>query len=459
MAPQPMASPTAGARLLAEFLGTFVLTFTVGCNVLLKTPVWGGMSVACGLMVVVQGLAGISGAHFNPAVSLASAVNRALGGHGLIPLQALKYSLVQMVAGIAAAWCASMMCHKNFDLAPSPGFGLWQAGLCEFLYAFMLCLVVLCMHLAAAAGPTDAFGVAIGFVMVAGIYGAGPISGGFFNPAISLGIDVAGYASGFGWCLAYLVFQLLGGVAAAFLFKVVRNEETGGLRRGLVPELTSEFVGTYVLVLTLGLNVLAKSPAEALSVGAALACMTYAFSGVSGANFNPAVTLAVLVSSRSPRGTARKTGGQACMAMGVQLLAGILGAMTYSAVYLGGSFRLGPGSHLANWDAVVAVEFVFTFLLCYVFLCTTLSEATASPPMHGLAIGLCATLGMVAAKFFAAGALNPAISVGVVAAHRFGDSGLFAAGAFSVTQLFAGVVAASVFKATHKVDMETKVEY
>lgn len=61
---------------MAEFLGTFMLTFTVGCNVLLKSAVWGGISIACMLMVAVYGLAGISGAHFNPAVSISLATCR-----------------------------------------------------------------------------------------------------------------------------------------------------------------------------------------------------------------------------------------------------------------------------------------------------------------------------------------------------------------------------------------------
>ena len=60
----------------------------------------------------------------------------------------------------------------------------------------------------------------------------------------------------------------------------------------------SEFVGTYFLVLTVFLNVTGASPAGGLSIAASLMCMIYALGSVSGANFNPAVTLALLITGK-----------------------------------------------------------------------------------------------------------------------------------------------------------------
>jgi len=61
----------------------------------------------------------------------------------------------------------------------------------------------------------------------------------------------------------------------------------------------SEFLGTYFLVLTVGLNVLGKSPAGAFSIAASLMCMIYSLADVSGAHFNPAVTIAIAATKRN----------------------------------------------------------------------------------------------------------------------------------------------------------------
>merc|ERR1719190_266894 len=103
--------------------------------------------------------------------------------------------------------------------------------LCEFLYTFMLCFVVL--NVAASkkekvkkeGEKSQYFGLAIGFVIVAGAYGPGAISGGCFNPAVAIAIDTSSIGKGFGWCLVYTVFELLGAVAAVGAFKAVRPEE------------------------------------------------------------------------------------------------------------------------------------------------------------------------------------------------------------------------------------------
>merc|ERR1719238_46844 len=71
------------------------------------------------------------------------------------------------------------------------------------------------------------FGLSIGYVIIAGAYGAGAISGGCFNPAVAFGIDVSSAHLGFGACLAYTVFELLGAALAAITFMAVRPEDFG----------------------------------------------------------------------------------------------------------------------------------------------------------------------------------------------------------------------------------------
>merc|ERR1712054_568181 len=180
------------------------------------------------------------------------------------------------------------------------------------------------------------YGLAIGFVIVAGGYGAGAISGGCFNPAVALGIDVSSAGLGFGWGFAYAGYELLGAALAAGAFRVVRPDEFGGSPDyTLGTKLVSEFIGTFFLVLTVGLNVLGKSPGPVFSIAASLMCMIYALGNCSGAHFNPAVTLAILASGRN-----LITAGEAAAYMGVQILGGICASFTYAAMYHGATFAL-----------------------------------------------------------------------------------------------------------------------
>merc|ERR1711957_463806 len=321
-----MGEDSMSAKCLAEFVGTFMLILTVGCNVLTGNPVWGVTSIACTLMVSIYALGGVSGANFNPAVSLALGIAKKLEWKDVG-----IYMGCQTAGGISAGLVYSLVL-KSFNLAPTPGFAWWQAGLAELLYTFMLCFVVLNVACSKKhADQNQFYGLAIGFVVIAGGYGAGHISGGCFNPAVAWGIDVSSAGIGFGWCLAYTAFELVGAVAAALLFKACRPGEGSGedppegFKYELGPRLVSEFIGTYMLVLTVGLNVIGGSKAPVFSIAASLMCMIFALGSCSGAHFNPAVTVAILLSGRGKISSA-----DVGKYIGAQLVGGILGSMTYA---------------------------------------------------------------------------------------------------------------------------------
>merc|ERR1719401_1678671 len=171
----------------------------------------------------------------------------------------------------------------------------------------MLCFVVLSCAYADRSTSTDSSPqfppVAIGFVLIAGAYGAGAISGGCFNPAIALAIDVSSAGLGFGWSIAYIGHEFVGAAIAGVFYRFCRPGEFENCNDPVLKRdgedirlsmLLSEFLGTFILTVTVGLNVLAKSPSGPWSIGAALMCMIYALGDVSGAHFNPAVTLAVM---------------------------------------------------------------------------------------------------------------------------------------------------------------------
>jgi len=184
--------PALPSKCAAEFVGTFLLVFTVGCNVLGNTVVWAGVSIAFMLMVAIYAFGGVSGGNFNPAVSVALGITKNMGGPGMDWATVGVYTLVQLIAGICAGMCYLALFGYSFNLSPSKGHGALEAGLCETLYTFMLCFVVLNVAVAKAnAGKFQFYGLAIGFVVIAGAYGAGTVSGGCFNPAVAFGIDVS----------------------------------------------------------------------------------------------------------------------------------------------------------------------------------------------------------------------------------------------------------------------------
>merc|ERR1719409_2503527 len=368
-----MAAAPDSAKYLSEFVGTYLLVFTVGCNVLGGSAVWAATSIACVLMVSIYALGAVSGANFNPAVSLALALSDKLSWKDFG-----VYCAVQLFAGICAGFSYFALFGKVFNLAPGAGFGWWEAMLVEVLYTFMLCFVVLNVAATKANDGNQFFGLAIGFVIIAGGYAGGGVSGGAFNPAVAFGIDVPSAGLGFGWSFAYLAYELIGAALAAGLYRVVHPEEYApGATATLGVKCCSEFIGTFFLVLTVGLNVLGKSPAGAWSIAASLMCMIYALGAVSGAHFNPAVTLAIFLSGRGKSGGASEVGAY----MATQILAGVIAAFTYVAIYKGDTFPLQPGKGYSHGEAAMA-EIVFTFVLCFVVLSVATSK-DASSQMFG----------------------------------------------------------------------------
>eukprot|EP00747_Dinoflagellata_sp_TGD_P060713 gnl/TRDRNA2_/TRDRNA2_152157_c3_seq14.p1 gnl/TRDRNA2_/TRDRNA2_152157_c3~~gnl/TRDRNA2_/TRDRNA2_152157_c3_seq14.p1 ORF type:complete len:478 (-),score=100.72 gnl/TRDRNA2_/TRDRNA2_152157_c3_seq14:117-1469(-) len=437
-------------KYLAEFVGTFLLVFTVGCNVLSGSPVWAATSIACVLMVSIYALGGISGANFNPAVSFT------LGLSNKLPWMDVGiYSITQIVAGIVAGFAYSGLMGDKFFIAPTKGFSWWQAGIAETLYTFMLCFVVL--NVAASkkhAGKNQFYGLAIGFVIVAGGYGAGHISGGCFNPAVAFGIDTSFFGIDFwlGYALPYTFFELLGAGIAAGLYVVVRPDDFDASveEYPLSAKLCSEFLGTYMLVLTVGLNVLGGSPAAAFSIAAALMCMIFALGSCSGAHFNPAVTVAIILSGRD-----KCTINDGAAYIGVQLVGGVCGALTYVAVEGGKSFPLGPGAAY-GWAAASAAEIIFTFVLCFVVLSVATVKNSLSE-FFGLAIGSCVTVGGYAIGAVSGGSLNPAVSVGISTGALRDHTGAFwHCAAYTVLELIGAGIAVGVFRICYAAEYEVQ---
>merc|ERR1719160_1144786 len=167
------------------------------------------------------------------------------------------YMATQVVSGICASLTYLWLQGSAFNLSPGAGFGGAGAAVVEIAYTFMLCFVVL---RAAVSKMNPADNEYFGFVIVAGGYGAGWISGGAFNPAVAIGIDVASAGQGVYYCLLYTVFEFIGAALAVGAHMLVENSSPIG-KTGA--NFVSEFIGTFFLVLTVGLNVIGGSAAPA----------------------------------------------------------------------------------------------------------------------------------------------------------------------------------------------------
>merc|ERR1719231_1968160 len=175
--------------------------------------------------------------------------------------------------------------------------------------------------------------------------------------------------------------------------------------------------------------------------------MIYALGSVSGAHFNPAVTLAIVLAGRD-----KCPPGDAGAYVGAQLAGGVAAAYTYAGMHHGRTFALAPVAPY-DWHAALAGEFVFTFVLCFVVLsvATTKSFTMKDQQNHvfGLAIGSCVTAGGYAIGGVSGGSLNPAVSTGISAARIIGGGHFYNCLIYSAAEIAGAGVAALVFMCTH----------
>ena len=200
----------------------------------------------------------------------------------------------------------------------------------------------------------------------------------------------------------------------------------------------TEFIGTFFLVLTVGLVVLSEAPLGAVAIGSVLMVMVYMGGHVSGGHYNPAVSLAAGVS-----GKLRKR--ELLPYWISQLVGAIVAAIAVRAI-IGRTFAPAPGSD-ASTLAALMVELLFTFALCLVVLNTATHPKTKGNSYYGLAIGFTVLVGAIAGGGISGGAFNPAVGVGPILVHSMaGDGGYSDLLLYIVGPLMGGFLAAVVFR-------------
>jgi aquaporin Z len=160
-------------------------------------------------MVMVYMGGHVSGAHYNPAVTIAVRLRGAME-----PSDVLPYLAAQLVGALTAAATVFLLTGATFAPAPGAGAAVGQVLLGEAIVTFLLALVVLNVATAPSTKGNSFYGLAIGLTVTAGAYGIGPISGGAFNPAVSIGPSVMGALAG-GESVLDIWLYILGPVAGA----------------------------------------------------------------------------------------------------------------------------------------------------------------------------------------------------------------------------------------------------
>lgn len=480
------------ARYLAEFIGTYILVIVLACNDVVgeasnlfsaqanvaQIPLYAAGAVTA----LTYSLYNVSGAHLNPAVSVAFGI----AGEMTWKMVGI-YLALQFLAALLGTFTFAVIFQVTLHNSKSGDYDWAQAGLTEVLFSTMFCFVFLNAAASKKNKDSQHYGLAVGLALLAAACAGGHINDSFLNPAVHLGWATAGMYrhSGSPAGVVFILLDFIGAVIAAAMFQVCHSGEKAPAvaRRAL-----AEGVGTFYLVLVVGLSTAPGATVAAagrvvqsmIALCAVLASMIFALADVSGAHFNPAVTIAVMTSAVGRRSAAHVPGTEMdCpIYIAVQLAAGVLGAAVCSFVEHGHTAPLPWGQEFA-WLAIAIAEGLFTMLLVFVVLsmsadpvgqeedgmpltmegndrsydgaAAATSElgscargAPESQEYAGLAVGMAAVTGGVAVGGISGGLLNPALAAGI-AFTRGGQDQLAQCCTYAGSQLAGGVLAAGLF--------------
>jgi aquaporin Z len=215
------------AKYVTEFVGTFIFLSVIA----LSGPIGALAPLAIGsvLMVMVYMGGHISGAHYNPAVSLGLFLREKIGLDDLI-----AYWGVQLLAGVAAFSFGWGLSGHTSGIKPGPGVTNFQALSAEVVFTTALLLVILNVAATKETEGNSFYGLAIGFTVAVGAFAVGPISGGAFNPAVGFGATFAAAAfAGGSW--AHLWLYILGPALGAAIAAAIHVLQIAGLEQGEAP--------------------------------------------------------------------------------------------------------------------------------------------------------------------------------------------------------------------------------
>lgn len=211
-------------KYIAEMIGTFTLVFCGTGAIIINEQTAGevssfGIAVTFGLIVMamIYSIGNISGAHINPAVTIAFAVSKKFPKKQVIP-----YIAFQLAGALFASIILKFLFPENVMLgATNPHGTAMQSFILEIILTFFLMFVILCVSSGSNEKGLMA-GIAIGgFVLLAAAF-AGPISGASMNPARSLAPALVSGQLESLWI--YLLAPIIGAILALVGYNAIKSD-------------------------------------------------------------------------------------------------------------------------------------------------------------------------------------------------------------------------------------------
>lgn len=211
-------------KYIAELIGTFGLVFIGTGSIVVNESSNGavglvGIALAFGLIVatMIYVFGNISGAHINPAVTISFAIKKEISKK-----DAIFYIIFQVLGAILASVILKILFPENKNLGLTTVSGtIMQSFIMEVVSTFLLMLVILGITQQGEKESKALAGIIIGAIVLAMIFVAGPISGGSFNPARSIGPALV--SGNFQNLWLYITAPTIGAAIGLFIWKYLKT--------------------------------------------------------------------------------------------------------------------------------------------------------------------------------------------------------------------------------------------
>jgi len=207
--------------LIAEFIGTFAFLYVVTAAAVLQTGLL-GISIAHLVIftIIVYSFQTISGAHFNPVVSLIFWIHKQINTRSFV-----EYVAIQLIASVFASLVLSVTLGKGTNLAPTlPTNDMAQES---FFFEILLTFILICVILFVSQSHNrrisrGLLGIAVGCTIAFDVFFGAPVSGASMNPARTFGPAVMNL--NFEYFYIYVIAPPIGGLLAFLAFYLVKEK-------------------------------------------------------------------------------------------------------------------------------------------------------------------------------------------------------------------------------------------